>query len=214
MYGIMTLNNKFTLVEVLVAITITVTVLTMISGTAWSTLQTVNVTSQRTDMAMETAALVRRLSEDLRGCLLNVTFSRAKLDLFDEDEMEPPTFYAESNGDEFMLKIYTTSAITGPAMPAGVHQVQYRLDPGEATLERLQANIGQVELEELTWRKIADDMEYIEMRFFDGEEWEEEWDSNEQLGLPLAIQVRVGRKRNGLKNRQEFVVSPEIRQRR
>ncbi len=204
---------KFTLVEVLVATSITAVVLSVISAATWSTLRTVDATGRRADMSRETGVLVRRISEDLMGCRYEVTLSRAELDMLRDREEEPPAFYAESEDDHLLLNIYTTAAITGPSMPAGVYKVFYRFSATDGKLERRQANIAQVELDEISWRVLSDDVEYIKMRFYDGEEWMEEWNSNDEGALPLLVEVAIGLQRDGISSRREFMVSPRIRER-
>ncbi len=207
------MTGRFTLIEVLVAASISVIVLGIISGAAWSTLQTVSSTRSRIDVAMESAALVRRLSEDLRGSRLEVHRSREEESGRNGggEQQPPPAFYAESGNDELRLDIYTTAAVTGPRMPAGFYRVSYLFDARNGALERRQAHIAQVEVDELPWRVVGDGLEFIEMRFFDGDDWLDWWDSDEEGDLPLSIEVRFGLHRNGSESRYAFTVSPQIR---
>ncbi len=208
MSGIITLWNKFTLIEVLIAAGISVIVLGIISGAAWSTFESIAATDRRLDLTAENTALIRRLTEDLKGAQYDVIRSAAKIEEYqDSDEVLPPIFLAEEEAAGFVLKIYTTGAVTGPNRPAGVYRVDYRFDDSEGKLERRQANIAQVELELLPWRIVAEDLRSFDMLFYDGEEWEEFWDSNEEKALPLAIELDYTFERNGLTLSYDFTVS-------
>lgn len=209
MSGITTLWNKFTLIEVLIAAGISVIVLGIISGAAWSTLESIAATERRLDLAAENAALMRRLAEDLKGIQLDVVRSAATVEEYEEsDEEPPPTFFADDESEDSVLKMYTTGAITGPNKPAGVYRVDYRFDGRTGKLQRRQAHIAQVDLESLVWRVIAEDLKSFDMSFFNGEEWEKIWDSNEERALPLAIELNYTFERNGLELHYDFTVSP------
>lgn len=211
-FGILNLcSRRFTLLEVLIAAAISVVVLAVVSGAAWSTLQTVSAAGRSADISLENAALVRRLALDLRGSRLQVYRPVAELELLQADEEVSPAFHAERSGDDMMLEFFTASAVTGPHMPAGFYRVSYRFDSRSGVLARRQAHIAQVEYDALPWQVIADELDSVDITFFDGEEWEEQWDSNEEGALPLSIKVSVAGRDGGAKRSVEFIVSPVIR---
>jgi hypothetical protein len=39
--------------------------------------------------------------------------------------------------------------------------------------------------------QLSDDVQGIDLRYFDGKEWTEEWDAEEQEGLPGAVEVKL-----------------------
>ncbi len=208
----MILNRRFTLVELLIAVSLAAAVLGIMGGAAWSSLKTVNNTARLMDTTREGAAMVRRIREDLRGCRLDVRRSLEEQLMLAADEIDPASFYAESDEDELLLDIYTTSAVTGPGMPAGLYRVTYRFDSRSGLLERRQAHIGQVEMDGLPWRVVGEGLEYVLMKFYDGEDWLESWDSNEEHALPPAIEVEIGGFRDGRPISYSLTVSPSIRE--
>ncbi len=211
MFGTTILRNNFTLLEVLIAASISAIVLGIISAAAWSTLQTVGRTEQRMDVSMQTAALVRRLSQDLRGSRLNVVRSQAERLMILMDEEDPPAFYAVSGRDSLEMEFFTTAAMTGPHMPAGLYRVSYSFRGSAGELKRRQGHIAQVDSEELPWQVVGERIESIGMRFYDGEEWKQEWDSNEEDALPVLIEVTISRLHGETPGNYVFVVSPDIR---
>ncbi len=201
-------NLRFTLIEVLLAVGISVMVLGIISSAAWSTIDSTSKAERRLDISDDCTMIKRRLREDFRGSRLHVERAAAELNELDEDEAPAPAFFVESDGDEIRIDFFTTAAVTGPAVPRGIYRVDLRFNQSRKILERRQAHIAQVDMDDVPWRTIGEDIDTFDILFFDGEEWFEEWDSSEENSLPYSIKIFFRLARDTIWAEREFIVVP------
>jgi general secretion pathway protein J len=179
-------KTGFTLVEVLTASTIG----TFIALVAVGTLMAITASDKLMDRNINSAAEVRFASSMLTRDLLN---------LYRDENIENTRLIGtveESGQDIFSyLVFYTVSRTKARAdQPEGdIYEVEYYLvKEGETSvlMRRLWPNPNE-ELEPggiLT--VIADDIEVFQVRYFDGEEWADEWPEEMEV-LPELIEVNI-----------------------
>lgn len=179
-------NSGFTLVEALVASTIG----SFIALVAVGTLRTITVSAERVDSNIEAASEVRYASNMISRDLVNLyreqNFRNMKLvGMADDSEL----------GSSF-LTFYTvgrTKARTDQP-ESDVYEVEYFLKKNEEESDlyrRLWPNPDpNDENPGGILSIIAEDIELFQVRFYDGEEWSEEWPEEMEV-TPQLIEVNI-----------------------
>ena len=97
------------------------------------------------------------------------------------------------SSDKAVLRFVTTSSRLSRKSVAGcLALVSYKVDPGRGALlacEELYGRRGNEE--DKDWRVVLEDLQEIELHFFDGVDWQTQWDSNAAGGLPRAVRIRL-----------------------
>ena len=179
-------KNGFTLVEALVASTIG----SFIALVAVSTLRTITVSAERVEGNIKAASEVRFASNMIATNLVNLYRER------NFRNMKLVGAVNESNEDSSVLTFYTVgrakARIDQPE--ADVYEVEYFLKKNEEKSDlyrRLWPNPDPNDEDPggiLT--VIAEDIEFFQVRFFDGQEWSEEWPEEMQV-TPQLVEVNI-----------------------
>lgn len=178
-------KNGFTLAEALVASTIG----SFIALVAVGTLRTITVSAERVDINIEAASEVRFASKIISRDLVNLyreeNFRNMKLIGMADSEL----------GSSF-LTFYT------------VNRAKARIDHPEADIYEVEYFLRKNEEDSDLYRRlwpnpdpndedpgglltvIAEDIEFFQVRFYDGEEWSEEWPEEMEV-IPQLIEVNI-----------------------
>ena len=185
-------NRGFTLVEVVAASVIGA----FIALVAVGTLRSITAGTDRIDNVVRAAAEVRFARDMIYRDLLN---------LYRDSEMERMRLIGETAGsvDGFFswLTFYTVGRSKARfEQPEGdVYEVEYYLSRDGARSElmrRLWPNPEKDVEPGGILTVIAEDIEFFEVRFFDGEEWQEEW-PEEMQSIPHLVEVALGARQEG-----------------
>jgi general secretion pathway protein J len=179
-------KTGFTLVEALVASTIGA----FIALVAVGTLRTITVSAERVDSNIEAASEVRfasnMISRDLVNLYREQNFRNMKLVGMANDSDQGSSF----------LTFYTVGrAKARTDQPeADVYEVEYFLKKDEEKSDlyrRLWPNPDpNDENPGGILSVIAEDIEFFQIRFFDGEEWSDEWPEEMEV-IPQLIEVNI-----------------------
>jgi general secretion pathway protein J len=179
-------ESGFTLVEVMVASTIGAFVALVAVGT----LRTVMTSNEIVDGYVNTAAELRFASNIIKRDLTNIyrdeNVENTKLIGTTEDLGEYDTSY---------LVFYTLNRTKARSYePEGdLYEVEYYLVQKEGTsslMRRLWPNPNDEYEPGGILTAIAENIEYFEVRYFDGEEWYSEWSEDMQT-LPHLVEVNI-----------------------
>ncbi len=197
-------SKGFTLVEILVASTIGAFVALVAVGT----LRAVTASSEIVDRGITAAAEVRFASNMISRDLVNLYRDKIK-----ENTKLIGTVVQSGQGDTSYLILYTVSRVKArTSQPEGdVYEVEYYLaqDEGKSMLMRRywpdpneEAQPGGI------LSVIADGIDVFEVRYFDGEEWSNEWPEDMQT-LPQLIEVNIaaGQTGRGAPIAESFIVN-------
>jgi general secretion pathway protein J len=180
-------RTGFTLVELLMASTIG----TFIALVAVAALRTLTTSSQMVASNIEAAAEVRFAANMIARDLLNI---------YREQDTRHMKFIGqvEDSGDynNSLLTFYTVGRAKARAEQpeSDVYEVEYYLRKDQETsflFRRLHPNPDPNE-EQIrgVLTAIAENIEVFEVRFFDGQEWTNEW-SEEMLTVPQLVEVSI-----------------------
>jgi general secretion pathway protein J len=181
-------KTGFTLVEVMVSVTIGGFIMLVAVGT----LKAITSSAEMVDININAAAEVRfamnLITKDLTNFYRDENIENTKLIGITEESSE---------GNASYLVFYTINRMKARAdEPEGdIYEVEYSLlREGEKSLltRRLWPNPNEEEEYELHGIRavIAEDIEVFEVRYFDGEEWSNEWPEEMEV-LPQLIEVSI-----------------------
>jgi general secretion pathway protein J len=204
----------FTLVEILVASTIGAFVALVAVGA----LRAVTASSEMVDSGIATAAEVRFASNMVARDLVNLYRDKTKA-----NTKLIGTVVQSGQGDTSYLILYTVSRVKARAgRPEGdIYEVEYYLaNTDEHGLEHGRTRTG-MRLMRRFWPNpnqeaepggilsvIAEGVDVFEVRYFDGEEWSNEWSEDMQT-LPQLIEVNIaaGQAGSGRPIMESFIVN-------
>ena len=190
-------HHGFTLVEILVALSI----LTIVLGVAYATYaaSTKSVSRCRAHISAgrEARALLGRMVREVRCTYMRApeTVETGGATEILREQRHPDFLGQDDSGNEEILQFLTPAGIGGPDAPtAGLNWVAYRFDEPSGTLYRREASIVEAPeslADEKDWWPVAQDVQSVELRYFDGNDWRDAWDSNERGELPRAVRIVI-----------------------
>ncbi|HLE40076.1 MAG TPA: type II secretion system protein GspJ [Nitrospirota bacterium] len=191
-----TLNSKgFTLIEVLLALAILAAVMTAVYAsfsTASRNVESAEAVRDETDLAR---TLIVRLSDDIANAYYNSTMSGTTIFYGKKEE-------AGTGNDRRRLDSISMTTLTNWRKPdsketdlweVGYHFEETADGKGHALLRREKRELskdiplleGGVDLE------ITDKVEKLQLRYFNGYKWSDEWDTRKHSSLPQAVEITL-----------------------
>jgi hypothetical protein len=143
---------------------------------------------------------VQRLSRQLRCCYGGQPGwpsrpSRSRNDIEEGTEEEPAPLFrgGQTLTDDVLLAFVTSAAGLSRASDSGhLKRVSYKLDAWQhALLSREDEYRQPREDSDESWRLILEDVIEIELEYFDGTDWQDEWDSDLSGEPPRAVRVQL-----------------------
>ena len=200
------MNNRlqqhgFTLVELLVAVALIATVLAMAYGSYFAISGSARACSSRIALSEQGRKTLEHIARHVRCSYAgsvgdNTEDAEARSD---QGEAEPVGSVSCFSGDADapdgeILHLITTSGLSAEKGPTGgLFEVVYRFDRrrDELALSLVRFVAAAREAKERDWRLIADEIESIDLAFFDGEQWLGRWDSRDRRELPRAVRIEI-----------------------
>jgi general secretion pathway protein J len=174
-------NRGFTLIEMLVAVTVSALLLTTTYGIVTSVSRTRDRLSTDGEGFHLSRVINERLAKELRGAYYSTT-NAASLFAGGLDEDGLP-----------FLQLATTAA-TPASGGSGIVVVRYRLaedDEDEKVLLRDEYPLNSQPAGEQPEQQFASGIEDLQFRFRRGTEWQPNWHSAEQVGLPDLVELTL-----------------------
>jgi len=174
-------DRGFTLIEMLVAVAVSALLLTTTYGIVTSVSRTRDRLSSDGESFHLARVINERMARELRGAYYSAT-SAGSLFAGGVDE----------NGAPF-LQLATTAA-TPASGGSGIVVVRYRLAEdaeGEKVLLRDEYPLSNQPASERPEQRLAAGIENLQLRFRRGADWQPEWRSTEQAGLPDLVELTL-----------------------
>jgi prepilin-type N-terminal cleavage/methylation domain-containing protein len=200
-------KTGFTLIEMLVAVTMIVTIVSMVYGSYSATSKSAEAYKARMTLADRTRSVLQQMARQIRCC-----YGGAPADSTGPTKaalpkttaiphgawgLQSPVNYFKGgpsapNGE--ILHLVTTSALSGEPPGGGLFDAAYRFDKSTHTLfvsctRFVQTPKGLVD--ERDWSPLIENVEHIELTFFDGRQWLGEWDFTRTKNLPAAVRIDI-----------------------
>jgi len=200
------MNNRlqrhgFSLIELLVAVVLIATVLAMAYGSYFAISGSARACSSRIALSEQGRETLEQIARHVRCSYAgSVRDNTENVEAgSDQTETEPGDGVSYFNGDTDapdgeVLHLVTTSGLSAEnGATDGLFEVVYRFDKRTSelalSLARFVAASGEAERRD--WRLIADEIESIDLAFFDGEQWLGRWNFKDKKELPRAVRIEI-----------------------
>jgi type II secretion system protein J len=197
-------KNGFTLVEILVAMTIIVAIVSMVYGSYFATSKSTQIYKSRIALFQQGRKVLGQMARQIR-CSYTATIekpvpsmtltsipqqkqeiSENSVSFFDSDQDNP-------SGE--ILHLITTCRFWGNRDSTdGLFEVVYKFDKNEGTLflnQRKFIGVPENTMEKRNWQKVLSNINCLELAFFDGQQWLKNWNFNDKKVLPSAVKLDI-----------------------
>jgi prepilin-type N-terminal cleavage/methylation domain-containing protein len=195
-------KSGFTLVEILVAVAIIVAIVSMVYGSYFATSRSAQECRTRIALSGQGRKVLGQMTRQIRcsyvGSAKEYKYPTTLISRQREKIPENEISYFNGNTDEpdgEILHLVTTNSILGGrASVNGLFEVTYKFDKSNRTLvfsEERFVNVPQSVVEKKNWQPIAENIQWVELAFFDGQQWLPKWDFEEKKKLPHAVKINI-----------------------
>ena len=212
-------KNGFTLIEILIALALIATILSMVYGSYFATSRSTQACQARIGMCHQGRTALDQMARQIRCAYASTAKDEDLKESGTQQERVVPEdgvgYFtgnrSASNGE--ILSFVTTNGLTEvKEKPAkGLFEVTYRLDKREDTLFLSQRRFIGTTKKALKrdWRPIAKNIEYLDLEFFDGQKWLHRWDFEDEKKLPFAVRMEIGC-RDGNNRRYDYATVANV----
>jgi prepilin-type N-terminal cleavage/methylation domain-containing protein len=209
-------HNAFTLVEVLVAMALIVTIVSMVYGSYFAASRSTDAARATLTSEEQARELLTQIARQIRCCYVgkDVALDRPESASVVGANVTKPTCYfygdaADPTGQ--ILRFVTTQAASvGKVSPAGLFEVAYKFDRNNGMLlygQRRFVGASDKPPQHESFRPVAENADAVDLSFFDGESWVNRWRFEEQGGLPRAVRVEVILEDNNGRRREHMITA-------
>jgi general secretion pathway protein J len=170
-------THGFTLIEILVAVTIASLVLSSVYGIFSRVSSAEREVRARATCYHHARSIVNRLQQELGAAVL-------------PDNNPDAEFRSGENG----FLTFTSTSVPQADGELALQQVSYRIEPldDSETLRLQRHSMPLYALEgEPKWRRMSSKIVELQWRFREGTAWEDSWDSNTRNSLPQTVELRM-----------------------
>ena len=195
-------RTAFTLVEVLVAAAIIVTIVSMVYGSYFATAKSTDVYKVRMTLSGQTRKVLRQMARQIRCSYIGKTIEdTGSAGTFSQGErkikVSPIIFFnyePDVPGGEILRLVTTNGLFCQEGQADGLFDVAYKFDKNSGTLslsQRRFISTPEKLVEKRNWRPLLINVECIELDFFDGQQWLSKWDFKQKRKLPYAVKIGI-----------------------
>jgi len=193
-----TQRNGFTLIEVVIAAAIIVSIFSILYGTYFAVSESTKTVRAKQKLSQHTADMMTRLARQIRCSYAGNTGNQTELAVDNKKKRDTKKigyFYGNSDHLGEILHLITTNSffvLTQDSSP-GLLDVGYKLDRNEGVLYISQSRFTGSTKKTATkeWVPIADNVREIQLEFFDGAKWSSKWIYNQQKKLPSEVKIDI-----------------------
>lgn len=196
------LGAGFTLIEILVAVTIIVTIVSMVYGSYFATAKSADVYKARMTTSGQTQKVLRGMARQIRCSYVGKMAEDTGLVGTDSDRTnkirKSPVIYfsyePDAPGSGILHLVTTHRLFCQDGYANGLFDVAYKYDKNSDSLSLSQRGFvgtSQEYLEDRNWRELLINVESLELEFFDGRQWLPQWDFERKKKLPAAVKISI-----------------------
>jgi len=196
------LRTGFTLVEILVAAVIIVTIVSMVYGSYFATAKSTEVYKAKMTLSGQTRKVLRQMARQIRCSYVGKTEERTDLSGTispgKKEISKSPIIYfnyePDAPGGEILHLVTTNGLFCLEGQADGLFDVAYKFEKNSGTLSLSQRRfVGTPEklMEKRNWRPLLRNVECVELDFFDGQQWLSKWDFKQKRKLPYAVKIGI-----------------------
>ena len=195
-------RDGFTLVEILVAVALITAIFSMVYGSYFATSKSAQACKARIAMFQQGLKTLEQMAQQIRcsyaGTDANHTDSMPsdsyQIKMIPEKNINFFNGSSDAPGGE-ILHLVTTRGFFKEKVPVdGLFDVIYKLDKSTGVLSFNQEGFVNTfkKRKERNYRPIANNIEHLELKFFDGQQWLLSWDFKDKRRLPYAVRIEIG----------------------
>lgn len=198
-------SKAFTLLEIIIALSMLVLILGSVYGTYSAATMSLSHSKPKHALQQQATVFLQRMASEIRCSYAGYkdespkppandvrTGERERLKQEDESLFEGREV---SSGRSFLQFVTSAVASKRERNLGGLAIVEYMLDSSMNTLSRSKRRyIGgfEVNKDDYNWMVVLENVQAISIEYFDGDEWLEEWNSNDTEGLlPKAVKISL-----------------------
>ena len=198
-------NNAFTLMEILLALSMGIIILGAVYGSYKATTTSVAHCKPKSIIEQQARLFLQRITSELR-CSYAGRLDQYRESSFEnrpEKEVvteavqqdETPFFIGdEVSTGQIFLQFVTSTFTSRPNQSIGGFAIlSYRLDEsGTILLRNVHRYIERLEHDDdYQWLPVLTNVKTIKLAYFDGEKWQEEWKQKDTRKLPQAVRISL-----------------------
>lgn len=192
----------FTLVEVLVAVAIIVTIVSMVYGSYFATSKSARTYQTRIALFKQGRKVLERMARQIRCSYVGPieAHTDAAREITGKEKTEPENIFDYFSGDpddpsgEILHLVTTNRTLCLQDGADGLFDITYKLDKSTGTLFLSQTrfiNTTKRIVEGKNFRPLFEGVENIDLSFFDGHKWLDKWDFKQKRKLPFAVKIGI-----------------------
>ena len=195
-------QSGFTLIEILVAAAIILSILSFVYGTYFTILKSTQATRAKLTLSQQAIKVLTQLTQQIR-CSYADTISDSmyttkpasgRKEKRTQNNIDFFSGYA-GNPSKEILHLITTNKFGMPQNSSeGLFDVTYRFDRSEGLLYLSQERfVGTAKnsIGKKSWKPIAENIESLKLGFFDGQQWLDKWSFKDRKKLPNAVKIDI-----------------------
>ncbi|MCP4263298.1 MAG: prepilin-type N-terminal cleavage/methylation domain-containing protein [Planctomycetes bacterium] len=192
----------FTLLEILVAMTIIVTIVSMVYGSYFATAKSADACKTRMTLSGQTRKVLNQMSRQIRCSYIGEAIENTDLEVKDSKitnriRKSPVIYFSyepDAPGSETLYLVTTNRLFCEDGHANGLIDAAYKFDKNIGTLylsQRKFAGTTGNNIEDRNWRPLLANVESVELDFFDGRQWGRKWDFEQKRKLPIAVKISI-----------------------
>ncbi len=198
-------REAFTLLEIIIALSMLVLILGSVYGTYTAATRSLAHSKPRHALQQQAGIFLQRIASEIRCCYAGYqdkspqpatnnirTGEKERLKQEDASLFEAGEV---SSGQSFLQFVTSAVASKREHSLGGLAIVEYMLDSSTNTLSRSKRRyIGgfEVDKDNYNWLVVLENVQAISVEYFDGDEWLKEWHSSDMEGLlPQAVGISL-----------------------
>ncbi len=194
-------KDGFTLVEILVAVALIAAILSMVYGSYFAASKSARLCKAKIAMFQQGHKTLEQMAQQIRcsyaGAIANdansVESGSQQTRMIPEDSISYFNGNPDAPNGEVLHLVTTNGFFEGKRPTDGLFEVAYKLDKSARVLSLRQGRfVGTAKkVKARDWRPIANNIERLELAFFDGQQWLRSWDFKDKKELPYAVRIEI-----------------------
>jgi len=199
----------FTLLEILLAVTIIAAIVSMVYGSYIATIRSIEAYEATIAVSQNTRAALAQITRQIRCAYVpqslyvvegsQKAFGNSKLPpkldgVLSEEMANYFSGNAESLNGEVLHLVTTAGRLEEPQSIYGLFEVAYRFDRNKGALFLSQQRFLRTP-DSMTrsgnWQQVISGVENLELAFFDGQKWLNKWDFKDRRRPPYAVKINI-----------------------
>ncbi len=192
----------FTLIEILVAVTIIATIVSMVYGSYFATAKSADLYKTRMILSGRTRKVLCWMERQIRCSYIGKSTEdtdSVKTDSGDTNTVKKShviyfNYEPDAPGSGILYLVTTHKLFCEDGYANGLFDVAYKFEKNIGALylsQRRFAGTHENRIEDRNWRPILTNVESLELGFFDGQQWCSKWDFAQKRKLPLAVKIGI-----------------------